>query len=196
MVLVMVLGMVLVMVSVICGFLSTGSRTDKPDTSRFLSETHSITSPSGEFIAEQENFIGDNNTRLYVVHINDSEGNRVHTCQILLRMRDNNFVLWADDEDTLWIYSGDLGTFCWKHSGESWTQFSSVGGSSNIPYGYIDENGEVQSIELAAVAVDRFTVPEDLLKARGKNFNGNTVKMYALPDDYNNGFFTIYGEAE
>jgi hypothetical protein len=37
----------------------------------FVRENHTVASPSGEYIAEQENFIGPNDTRLYVIHINN-----------------------------------------------------------------------------------------------------------------------------
>lgn len=39
------------------------------------------------------------------------------------RVRDTYYLLWGED-DTVWVYSGDLGTFYWEKHGHEWVKKS------------------------------------------------------------------------
>ncbi len=72
---------------------------------------HPVDSPRGKFRASMTP-IDDPKVRRFEVAVTErATGTRI-MLEDELRARDNNFVLW-DDQDRLWIYSGDTGTTVW-----------------------------------------------------------------------------------
>lgn len=74
-------------------------------------------SPSGQYV-------------LSILRYADSEGTEYQSFQILCNGKiifatkdsyrlDALYILW-DDDDRVWVYSGDVGTFYYERSGESW----------------------------------------------------------------------------
>jgi len=79
-----------------------------------------LSSPSGNYEAVIERY-DDNGVRsykLFIVDANDS-GTRFEA-GLVFRARDRNYVFWADEEDVLWGYSGDVGTFFWTQEDGCW----------------------------------------------------------------------------
>ena len=84
-----------------------------------------VLSPSGRYEAIVEKF-DDEGVRSYKLSIIDTASNdeTKYTTDVTFRARDTNFVLWADEEDVLWGYNGDIGTFFWVNINGSWLKRS------------------------------------------------------------------------
>ena len=86
----------------------------------FANLNQPISSPSGSYSAIIEEF-NDNGVNSYKLYIVDLIGNGTkHETDLIFRARDRNYVFWADEEDVLWGYSGDVGTFFWVIENDSW----------------------------------------------------------------------------
>ena len=57
---------------------------------------------------------------LYCIDVNDKGAK--YKADLVFRARDRNYVFWADEEDILWGYSGDVGTFFWTKEYGSWVK--------------------------------------------------------------------------
>jgi hypothetical protein len=70
-----------------------------------------LLSPSGNYEAAIEKFDNDGvmSYRIYIVDVNDKDAK--YEVDLIFRARDSNFAFWADEEDILWGYSGDIGAF-------------------------------------------------------------------------------------
>jgi hypothetical protein len=83
-----------------------------------------LPSPYGNYEAVIESF-DNNGVRSYkvlIVDINDRASE--YELDIIFRARDRNLLAWADDEEVLWAYSGDVGTFFWVWEEASWVKKS------------------------------------------------------------------------
>jgi hypothetical protein len=69
-------------------------------------------SPSGRYGAILRN-VENPSAKTYTVIIRDNDTKEEFPTNFTFRKRDNNFVVWADDEDILWGYNGDIGTYFW-----------------------------------------------------------------------------------
>lgn len=80
-----------------------------------------LLSPNGSYeaILEEVDDNGVKSYRLYIANVNSDTGSK-YTADLIFRARDTNYVLWADEEDILWAYSGDAGTFFWINENGSW----------------------------------------------------------------------------
>ena len=81
-----------------------------------------LSSPSGNYKAIIEKF-NDNDVKsykLFIEDVNDKEPK--YETDLIFRARDKNFVFWADEEDILWGYSGDIGIFFWVNENNSWVK--------------------------------------------------------------------------
>ena len=83
-----------------------------------------ISSPSGNYEAVIEKFDdnGVRSYRLYIADVNNTDTR--YEAELVFRARDKNYVFWADEEDILWGYSGDVGTFFWVIEDGSWVKKS------------------------------------------------------------------------
>jgi hypothetical protein len=81
-----------------------------------------LPSPSSNYEAVIEKFDDDGvrSYKLFIVDVND-EGAK-YEADLVFRARDRNYVFWADEEDVLWGYSGDVGTFFWTKEDGSWVE--------------------------------------------------------------------------
>jgi hypothetical protein len=78
-----------------------------------------ILSPSGKYRAVTEFF--DDGIKSYRLSIEvANEENRKFNTEFVFRAMDHNFVSWADAEDTLWTYSGDVGYYFWTLENNVW----------------------------------------------------------------------------
>lgn len=81
-----------------------------------------LISPSGNYEAIIEAFddSGVRSFRLFIsdLKINDSP----YQAEITFRLRDSNFIFWADEADILWCYNGDIGTYFWLKENGAWTK--------------------------------------------------------------------------
>ena len=93
-----------------------------------------LSSPSSNYEAVIEKF-DDNGVRsykLFIVAVDDSE--LKYEADLVFRARDRNYVFWADGEDILWGYSGDVGTYFWAKEDGFWIKSSyAENRDANIP---------------------------------------------------------------
>jgi hypothetical protein len=83
---------------------------------------HPLSSYSNNYEAVIEKFYdnGVRNYKLFIVDVNDNGAK--YEADLVFRARDRNYVFWADAEDVLWGYSGDVGTFFWTKEDGSWVK--------------------------------------------------------------------------
>lgn len=169
---------VLLMILIGCGGIISSSG--------LVSANHSVASPSGKFIAEHEDSIDKDGNEQYVIHIVDKEGKNDYQCEIVYRPWDSNFILWADDEDILWGYSGDIGVFCWICEGGKWIKYTSLGKLSPDAL-YVhgkDDIGKNYYIDINEIPTKTLSVPKLLAEKRPRVFVEETETLYALPCGY------------
>ena len=87
------------------------------------SESNSVTSPSGQYILEMITATKDNVYSGSFCIKNEKDKSLLYECGDYYRLRDTTFILWGED-DTVWVYSGDLGTFYWENNNETWVKKS------------------------------------------------------------------------
>ena len=150
----------------------------------FLSSNNELPSPSGSFIALQEDNVLLEDGKYYRVHILTQDRQKDYTTEILFRYRDSNFIIWAEDEDILWAYSGDLGLFCWIWEDNDWTMYSSLAISEATQWSVVieEDTGEFSSIALTTLAKKTLVTPRLLVTKRPKI--GKRVTFYGLPANY------------
>jgi hypothetical protein len=72
---------------------------------------HPVTSPTGKYVLEVSPGPEDNGAKTWRVEIRDSSGATVYRDDADYTIRHTTYVLWADQGDQAWIYSGDVGVF-------------------------------------------------------------------------------------
>jgi len=91
--------------------------------SRVATLEREASSPSGRFRLRVVVPDGSKPT-LHSFEVLDRVGNPVFAASQLFDDRSMTYWLW-DDEDRVWVYSGDLGTFFWQQvAGGDWRQYS------------------------------------------------------------------------
>lgn len=91
--------------------------------SEMVTEDKSVASPSGVYMLEM---ITKNIDDIPLFSFCIREANRsvlVFESEDDYRVRDTYYLLWGED-DTVWVYSGDLGTFYWEKHGHEWVKKS------------------------------------------------------------------------
>jgi hypothetical protein len=92
-----------------------------------------LRSYSGKYEATIEEF-DDAGVNSYKLYICDADYDIKYEADMIFRARDKNYILWADDEDILWVYSGDVGTFFWIKDDVSWVKKSYAdNGDARVP---------------------------------------------------------------
>ena len=112
----------LIMSSILTTILIAGciKNTEEPLNNNELSNIDQpLFSPSGNYKAVIDRF-EDNGVRAYKVEIVDVKDFDTYEVDILFRARDRNYVFWADEDDILWGYSGDVGTYFWLKENGFW----------------------------------------------------------------------------
>ncbi|MDR0488425.1 MAG: hypothetical protein LBG99_03325 [Propionibacteriaceae bacterium] len=81
-------------------------------------------SPSGQYEAVIENYDDDGvrSYKLFIVTVDGSEP--PFEADLIFRARDKNYVYWADEEDIVWGYSGDVGAYFWVKEDGFWVEKS------------------------------------------------------------------------
>jgi hypothetical protein len=92
------------------------------DKSVLVSEDHAVISPSGQYSLKMD-VTKEEGVRGFHVAVCSIDNKGVFRSKEFFRFRDANFLLWGDD-DTFWVYSGDVGTFYWVKTGDSWEKKS------------------------------------------------------------------------
>ena len=89
----------------------------------FASQDQVLISPSEIYGAYIEEF-DDNGVKSYCLYIKSlNSGNQsVYKADITFRARDVNYIFWADEADILWGYSGDIGTYLWVRTDNTWVK--------------------------------------------------------------------------
>ena len=105
-------------------------------------------SPSQEYSLEIAMAKEDNVRGFHFIVRNAMDNDEIFKCEDFYRLRDVSFLFWGDD-DTIWLYNGDVGTFYWEKPSES---------EEWIKKDYAENK-------------DTVTVPEMLKELRPKYFN-------------------------
>ena len=81
-----------------------------------------LSSYSGNYEAILEEFDdnGVKSYRLYISNVNKIDPK--YEVDLIFRARDRNYIFWADNDDILWSYSGDIGTFFWIKEDGYWNK--------------------------------------------------------------------------
>jgi hypothetical protein len=83
-------------------------------------ENNSRYSPSGNYkltlLVEKD----DNNREYYYFTISSYNNDILYTSDEKYYKRHTLFLLWEDNEDIVWCYSGDIGTFYWIYENGFW----------------------------------------------------------------------------
>jgi len=89
----------------------------------FFNSNQPLSSPSDKYeaIIEEYDDNGVKSYKLYIVDVMDDEDAK-YTADLIFRARDKNYVFWADAEDILWGYSGDVGSYFWVNEGGTWVK--------------------------------------------------------------------------
>lgn len=111
---------------------------------------HPVDSPRGRFRASMTP-IDDPEVRRFEVAVTELATGSRTVLEDELRARDNNFVLW-DDQDRLWIYSGDTGTTVWIDAQGKWER---------VPYTSGGHNGNLNLPDLLAKLRPALIQPEN-----------------------------------
>ncbi len=87
--------------------------------SQLVTENNAVVSPSGLYVLEM--IVGKvDDVSSFSFCIKDvKDSSEVFVSNDYYRLRDTTYLLWGED-DTVWVYSGDLGTFYWEKESDSW----------------------------------------------------------------------------
>ena len=102
-----------------------------PATNFIALESQPATSPSGRFILS---IVARDSERPYELDftITDTRGELLYSSDKTFNNRSVTIFLW-DDEDRVWVYSGDIGTYIWQQ-GDTETEWQSEAyAHSNVP---------------------------------------------------------------
>ena len=99
---------------------------------QLATEKNSVLSPSGELILEMDRSREDGMAGFRFI-IRDADTNeQIFKSQEWYRLLDTCYLLWADDDDIVWVYSGDVGIFYWEKDGETWGKTDYMGDTDQI----------------------------------------------------------------
>ncbi|MGC6767729.1 hypothetical protein [Enterococcus sp. LJL51] len=81
-------------------------------------------SPSGKYELLQVNTEDEAEVPGYSFNVweKGSKNTTIYEANDYFRKRDRFILSWGDNEDIIWVYSGDLGLFYWTNEGDSWTK--------------------------------------------------------------------------
>ena len=115
----------IVLMSFLYGCSNDNDRESTKQNGQFEDISSSFPSFSNNYEAILEEFDdnGVKSYRLYITDINNTDTTK-YEADIIFRARDKNYIFWADNEDTLWCYSGDVGTYFWIIKNDSWEKKS------------------------------------------------------------------------
>jgi len=104
-----------------CSINTKNEGIDKLADDKLVNENNNVLSPSGEYSLEMAITI-QNNVRGFNFIVKKSSVNEiVFESNEFFRLRDETYLFWGDD-NTIWVYSGDVGTLYWEKSSGLWTK--------------------------------------------------------------------------
>lgn len=105
-----------------------GKQENKIDTKGIATINNPVVSPSGKYqlkiIEETKEGVRYNKFAILKTMDGNSNFKEIYISNRLFRTRDNLYFVW-DDNDRVWVYSGDIGTFFWeRRSNDNWQQYA------------------------------------------------------------------------
>lgn len=97
---------------------------------QIVTEDNSVISTSGEYILEMLKRTVDGIPSCSF-SVKDKGGLTLYECDDSFRLRDTVYILWGD-HNTVWVYSGDVGTFYWEESDDGWVRKSYIDNKDNV----------------------------------------------------------------
>lgn len=89
--------------------------------SMLASPGHDVLSPSSKYRLSVS-LSNDDQVENWSFLVKEAQSNTiVYRSSDIFRVRDTVFVLW-DEEDRVWVYSGDVGTFIWSKVNNQWVK--------------------------------------------------------------------------
>lgn len=109
---------------------------NKDNISGLATETNTVISPSGEYelkiIGKDISGLRCNKFLILKVKENNSKQKIIYTSNDAFRCRDTLYFVWGKD-DTVWVYSGDVGIFFWKRINDvRWEKYT-YSENKNVP---------------------------------------------------------------
>ncbi len=98
-----------------------GSEENEMINDNLVAENHNVLSPSGKFSLEMAISQSDNVKGFSFIVRGASSTIEIFRSDDFFRLRDTNYLFWGDN-DTIWVYSSDLGTFYWENTADTWTK--------------------------------------------------------------------------
>lgn len=98
---------------------------------QIVTEANPVMSPSGLYILEMLVKDADGVSSFNFLIKDSNSDSEILTCEEYYRLRDVTYLLWGD-ADTVWVYSGDVGTFYWEKSADGWEKKSYAENKGNI----------------------------------------------------------------
>lgn len=90
---------------------------------------HSVESPSGRYVLTVSKD-HDGQAEVLRFEVRDPAGTALFAAPDLFAARHRTYFLW-DEEDRVWVYSGDVGAFYWvEDPDKTWTRHTYLPGSS------------------------------------------------------------------
>lgn len=127
----LILVVLMLVLCVSCSSNQKGSDGNDMVNDKLVTESHSVLSPSEKYSLEMVVSEADNVRGFNFVVKEASNEEEVYKSEDLFRLRDTNYLFWGED-DTIWVYSGDLGTFYWEKAFNSWNKKTYAENKDNI----------------------------------------------------------------
>lgn len=116
-----ILVVLMLILCVSCSSNQKGSEENDMANDELVTDNHSVSSPSEKYLLEMVVSETDNVRGFNFVVKDVSNNEEVYKSKDFFRLRDTNYLFWGED-DTIWVYSGDLGTFYWEKASNSWNK--------------------------------------------------------------------------
>ena len=111
----------LVLIILLFGSCSQNKGPEELYADDLVKNNHSVLSPSQEYSLEMDEYFSDNVTGFSFVVRSTSDNEEVYRSDDFYRLRDVTYLLWGDN-DTIWVYSGDVGTLYWEKTSDGWSK--------------------------------------------------------------------------
>jgi hypothetical protein len=117
---------------ILCSSCTNGNnKADNIDKSALVTEKNSMVSPSKEFILKMSVSEEEGVRGFHVVVSSSKDDEELFKSEEFYRSRDTNYLLWGDN-DTIWLYSGDVGVFYWVKTEHTWEKKSYAENKNSI----------------------------------------------------------------
>ena len=122
---------IILRIMILCGILvcfsgcthNSGEGDDTIDKSILVTEKHDVVSPSKEYILKMDVTEKDGIQGFYVAVYTNNKKKEIFKGDQFYRFRDVSYLFWGDN-NTFWLYNGDLGTYYWEKTDNTWNKKS------------------------------------------------------------------------